>query len=408
MQEKKKFYYGWYMVLFGFLVMALAYASLASCQGIFIKPVTEELGIERATFSGVTTIASVGLIIGSTFMGKLFGKYSLKKVMGTCCTIVCTCLAGFGFSSHIWQFYILGSIMGIAFSGLTIIPVSILINNWFGVKKKGVAMSIAFAGSGIGGMILTVVLNNIIQSIGWRAAYFTDAALIFFVLMPFILFLVVSTPAQKGLSRIGEGEVLKSDRDLTASQAKGTLTFWLIFISFFLISMLNSGLLNHQIPYLSDIGFSASTSANIGALAVGSLSIGKIILGALCDKTSLKTGSFIGNMLFLFAMIALLFTSNIGALAYVYVLLFCVGGAVPTICPPLFVANVFGEKDYGSLVGILNVAAGLGAAVGSLLCGKLYDTTGNYTLCWSSFIIISALIVVMQWVSLHKKPNWNE
>ena len=34
MQEKKKFYYGWYMVLFGFLVMALAYASLASCQGI--------------------------------------------------------------------------------------------------------------------------------------------------------------------------------------------------------------------------------------------------------------------------------------------------------------------------------------------------------------------------------------
>ena len=70
-------------------------------------------------------------------------------------------------------------------------------------------------------------------------------------------------------------------------------------------------------------------------------------------------------------MIALLFTSNIGALAYVYVLLFCVGGAVPTICPPLFVANVFGEKDYGSLVGILNVAAGLGAAVGSLLCGGI-------------------------------------
>lgn len=115
MQEKKRIYYAWYMVLFGFLVMALAYASLASCQGIFIKPVTEELGIERATFSGVTIIVSVGLIIGSTFMGKLFGKYSLKKVMGTRCTIVCAYLAGFGLSSHIWQFYILGSIMGIAF-----------------------------------------------------------------------------------------------------------------------------------------------------------------------------------------------------------------------------------------------------------------------------------------------------
>ena len=51
MQSNKKIYYGWYMVLLGFLLMALAYASLASCQGIFIKPVTEELGVDRAVFS---------------------------------------------------------------------------------------------------------------------------------------------------------------------------------------------------------------------------------------------------------------------------------------------------------------------------------------------------------------------
>ena len=408
MQSNKKIYYGWYMVLLGFLLMALAYASLASCQGIFIKPVTEELGVDRAVFSGVTTISSIGVIIGSAFVGKIFKKFPLKTVVAVSCLIVCVCLAGFGFSTQMWQFYVLGSIMGLAFAGLTTIPISILINNWFGVKKKGVAMSIAFAGSGLGGMVLTVILNNIIQKWGWRTAYLADAAIIFFVLMPLILFLLVSTPKEKGLERLGEGEVTKSNSGLTSSQAKSTLSFWLMFFSFFMMSMINSGLLNHQIAYLSDIGFSASASANIGALAVGSLTIGKIILGSLCDKAGLKTGSFVGNFLFFLGMISLLFTTNVPFLAYVYILMFCVGGAVPTICPPLFVSGVFGEKDYASLVGILTVAGGLGAAIGSLLCGKLYDMTGSYTVCWSLFILCSALIVVMQWVSLCKKPSWNE
>lgn len=388
--------------------MALAYASLASCQGIFIKPVTEELGVDRAVFSGVTTISSIGVIIGSAFVGKIFKKFPLKTVVAVSCLIVCVCLAGFGFSTQMWQFYVLGSIMGLAFAGLTTIPISILINNWFGVKKKGVAMSIAFAGSGLGGMVLTVILNSIIQKWGWRTAYLADAAIIFFVLMPLILFLLVSTPKEKGLERLGEGEVTKSNSGLTSSQAKSTLSFWLMFFSFFMMSMINSGLLNHQIAYLSDIGFSASASANIGALAVGSLTIGKIILGSLCDKAGLKTGSFVGNFLFFLGMISLLFTTNVPFLAYVYILMFCVGGAVPTICPPLFVSGVFGEKDYASLVGILTVAGGLGAAIGSLLCGKLYDMTGSYTVCWSLFILCSALIVVMQWVSLCKKPSWNE
>ena len=408
MQSNKKIYYGWYMVLLGFLLMALAYASLASCQGIFIKPVTEELGVDRAVFSGVTTISSIGVIIGSAFVGKIFKKFPLKTVVAVSCLIVCVCLAGFGFSTQMWQFYVLGSIMGLAFAGLTTIPISILINNWFGVKKKGVAMSIAFAGSGLGGMVLTVILNSISQKWGWRTAYLADAAIIFFVLMPLILFLLVSTPKEKGLERLGEGEVTKSNSGLTSSQAKSTLSFWLMFFSFFMMSMINSGLLNHQIAYLSDIGFSASSSANIGALAVGSLTIGKIILGSLCDKAGLKTGSFVGNFLFFLGMISLLFTTNVPFLAYVYILMFCVGGAVPTICPPLFVSGVFGEKDYASLVGILTVAGGVGAAIGSLLCGKLYDMTGSYTVCWSLFILCSALIVVMQWVSLCKKPSWNE
>lgn len=406
--DNKRIYYGWWIVLTGFLVMALVYAALVSCQGLFIKPVTEELGFSRTGFSATTTILSLGLILGSSFMGSLVSKISIKKVMIICCAIVAACLFGFSISKSLWQFYALGATMGIAFAGAATIPISILINNWFGSKKKGLAMSLAFAGSGIGGMLLTMVLNNIIQNYGWRSAYVINCIIILAVVCPMIFFIVKKGPEEKGLTRLGETSEEKSTKvktGISMAEAKKTSVFWMIFISFLLSGLLNSGLLNHQIPYLSDIGFNESKSASIGALAIGSLALGKIILGSLCDKLGLKTGSLLANMMFTLALVALFITAQIEFGAYVYIVMFCVGGAVTTICLPLFVGKVFGEKDYGSLVGIMNVAVGVGIALGSVICGKIYDATGSYKFAWMIFIVGSVLIILMQLFSLTRKVN---
>lgn len=408
MSSNKKLYYGWYIVICGFLAMALVYASLVSCQGVFLKPVTEDLGISRTDFSAVMTFSAIGLILGSLFMGKLFKKYSLKKIMTICSIIVLLCFAGFGIAAKIWQFYVIAPIMGIAFAGVTNIPVSILINNWFGLGKKGLAMSIALAGSGVGGMVLTVILNTVVQAFGWRIAYFTIAAMILIIILPLILFVIVPTPAEKGLIRLGEDQNITINTGLSCTEAKKTFAFWLVFFAFFIVAVLNSGVLNHQIPYLTDINFSPVLASTIAALAIGSVGIGKIVLGIFCDKLGLKIGSFVGNFMFFLAMISLLMTAHINALSYVYIVMFSVGSAAATVCPPLYVSDLFGEKDFGSLVGILNVANGLGGAVGSLFCGKLFDISGNYTLCWTSFCILAALVVIMLWISLCKKPSFEE
>lgn len=408
MSSKKKIYYGWYIVVCGFLAMALVYASVVSCQGVFLKPVTEDLGISRTDFSAVMTFSAIGLILGSLFMGKLFKKYSLKKIMTICSLIVLVCFVGYGIASKIWQFYVIAPIMGIAFAGVTNIPVSILINNWFGQGKKGLAMSIALAGSGVGGMVLTVILNAVVQTFSWRIAYFTIAAMILIIILPLILFVIVATPAEKGLVRIGEDMDVSVGSGLSSAEAKKTFAFWLIFFAFLVVAMLNSGVLNHQIPYLSDIGFSAGFASTIAALAIGSVGIGKIILGMLCDKLGLKKGSFIGNFMFFLAMASLLMTANIHTLSYIYIVMFSIGSAAATVCPPLYVSELFGEKDFGSLVGFLNVANGLGGAFGSLLCGKLFDIAGNYTLCWTIFSILAALVVIMLWISLCKKPSFKK
>ncbi len=402
----KKIHYGWWIILVGFFMMALIYANLASAQSVFIKPVTEEFGIERSQFSLMNTIASVGVIVASLYSGKLFQKFSLKKVILVSSLIVVLGLVGFAFAKNIYLFYAIAPFFGFAFAGSTNIPATILINNWFGGKKKGLAFSLAFAGSGIGGMLLVKLLGWVVLNYGWRTAYLVDAALILFIIIPLVLFIVAETPKQKGMERYGEvpSETRQAATSgFTLAEAKKTPTFWVMCISIFFISLMNTGILNHHVAYLNDIGMDMAFSTNIAALAVGVLTIGKILLGALSDKLGIRTSSLIANICFAAAVTSLLLVMKAPSFAFLYVVFFCIGGATTTVCPPLIAGKLFGEKDFGALVGILNIAVSLGVAIGPLLCSKLYDLNGSYRLAWISIIVVAILIVFTQFALLSKK-----
>lgn len=222
---------------------------------------------------------------------------------------------------------------------------------------------------------------------------------IFFLVIPFILVLVVRSPKEKGLERIGENSVDGAAAEKTGipfAEGRKSRAYWLVLGSFFLMSVVNSGILNHQIPYFSDAGFTASAAASLGAVAVGSLTVGKLLLGTMCDRMGVKKGVFIGNMALVFAMIFIYMCANIHSVGYIYIIFYAVGGAVPTVAVPLVVSAVFGDKEFSRYLGNINVATGIGNPIGAILCGALFDTTGGYGSSWISFAIVSAVIVIMQ------------
>ncbi len=404
--KERKIYYGWYMVLVGFFIMALVYASIVSCQGLYLKPVTEELNATRTQFSIVTGCIAFGLVIGSVFIGKVIKKRGLKSVMLASTGIIGLSLLGFSKSQEMWHFYVLALLMGIAFPGLTNISLVVLINNWFGEAKKGLAMSVAFAGSGIGGLVLTVVLSRVIASFGWRWAYMMNALAILIVAFPLILFTVVQDPAKRGLRRLGDREHKERMTEGTPlGEAKKTGAFWRLFISCLLLALVGSALLNHQVPYLTDIGFSGETAASIVAVAIGSLTVGKLILGTLYDKLGARFAALLANVLLIFAFAALLLTKNWHFSIYFYVVFYCIGGTTGTISPPIITGSVFGEKDYPQIIGLINVGIGIGAIFGSVLCAALYDWFGGYAVSWGVFLLLGIVIAVAQDGLLKKEKS---
>ncbi len=85
---------------------------------------------------------------------------------------------------------------------LMILPVPLLITNWFD-KRQGTAMGIAAACGGIGGACSSVLLSNIIMSMGWRAGYLGMAAITAVCILPATFLLLKDHPSQKNLLPYG-------------------------------------------------------------------------------------------------------------------------------------------------------------------------------------------------------------
>ena len=165
MAEKKRFFYGWLILLTCILIMGLGYAPLVSCASLFTKPVTEDLGFTRSGYALVSTIAALMMAFMSPFIGKIMSKPYMHKALVVCMIGNCLAYYCYSFASTLPQFYVTAACIGFFECGSTMIPVSVLITNWFR-KKRGLVMSIAMVGSSIGGTILSPIIGNLIASQG--------------------------------------------------------------------------------------------------------------------------------------------------------------------------------------------------------------------------------------------------
>lgn len=395
--QNGKFYYGWIIVMIGLFMMLLGYVSLVSVTSVFVIPVTEALGIDRATFVLYQTIVQLSSVAAAAYYGKRMAKGNIKKIMAICAIASGIAYIAFGLATNVWFFYIFGIVLGIGFACVTTMPLSILINNWFGGKIKGTAMGMSFIGSGLGGIILIPLLNSIITAFNWRMAYFLLAAFFLLIITPIILLFVVKTPEEKGFTRMGqnEGEKDASEAEgLTFKEAVKTPTLWMVALSITIFTVSSGAILFNAAPYYIESGFSTAQAATFASFNIGCLAIGKIVIGILSDRLGTAFGAvfscavFTGCFFFLY-----LLPLNPNLFIIGVILCYGIGGGGITVCPPLMVNALFGEKDYGNIIAIFTMANNFGGAFGGTIAALVYDMTGSYRTFWV-FATLSLLVSV--------------
>jgi MFS family permease len=392
--QNGRIYYGWYILILCFLYMALGYAGILSISSVFIVPVTSELGYSRSSFMLVSTIMMLSSVVFAGIYGRWMEKGKIKQLLILNIIFVFLAYSVFASATRLWQFYLCAILLGSGFSSLSTLPVSILLNQWFGEKVKGTVMAIAFTGSGIGGLILTPLINSIIELHGWRQGYFTLGLFFLLVMLPFTMITALVSPEAKGFQIIGQSEsspLAETRRSLTYQQAKRAPYFWIVLAALFLMILGSGALISTSTAYFVECGFSASTSAQFSGYMLGMLAIGKLFCGFLCDRGGVKAGVVGCFGIYGLCFLLLFFLPNNPILIFPIVITFGFGAGAVTIAPPLLVTNLFGEQDYGTILGSLTMSVNISVAVGSFLASTVYDFAHSYTPYWL-FSTIGAIV----------------
>ena len=259
-----------------------------------------------------------------------------------------------------WQLYLsLGALVGGGVNCLAYTGQSLYLTRWF-VRRRGLALSIAFSGVGLGSVTLLPWLQSVIENSGWRAACWALCILVFVLLAPPNL-LLRRRPEDIGLVPDGiQAASAGSDRsgnivdtrwaavDWTLPRALGTARFWWIALGYFCGLFAWYAVQVHQTKYLIDIGFSPNTAAwALGAVSLVAVP-GQIALGHLSDRIGREWVWTIGNAGFVLCCVALVMLrdSPMTALRYFMVItqgmlgygLTSVMGAIPPAASatPLF------------------------------------------------------------------------
>lgn len=401
LKEPGSYVWGWVQVFVGFMLLAVAMMAAYTANSLFTKTVSEALGVGRSQFALYITISNLVTGLIAPTWGKLMKKIGVKWVNLVGIVLLGLSFIAKSFATSVVHFYVIALFRGVGYGAATNLAINVLMDNWFGVKKKGLALGIATAGVSVGGKVFLPMVSRTIASSGWQAGYRMLGLMILCILIPIVLILEYDNPAQKGLKRYGEADgsakaAVPAVKGLTLKEAQKKPVFWLMLGAIFLMCLANGVISNHATAHLLDIGYEAAAAASILANATLAVTAGKIILGWIGDKTNATVSLTIGMVGLILAILALLLAPMLGgAFAVVYIVTYCFGMAVTMVCYNLMVSNIFGRRDFARIYGYTMTALALGNAVGPTLGGVLFDLTGNYSAAWIVCAVFCAVAMVV-------------
>ncbi len=389
--NKTGFFYGYIIVVVAFFIQLVCYG-IHFAFGVFFKPMMLEFGWTRAMMSGAFSVAWIITGVATIAMGGLNDRLGPRIV-----STICGALIGMGYLlmsqvKEAWQLYLFyGVIVG---AGLGIsVPLMSTIARWF-TRQRSMMTGILVAGTGVGALIGPPISDYLIKAYDWRISYLILGSVVLLIVIPIAQFLKRDPSQVKQITSYGETsrqEELESDTiGFSLKKAAGTRQFWLTFVIFFCLGFLLYAIQIHLAPHATDIGFSTTTAAAILAVMGGTSIVGRVVLGIAGDKIGNKSGFIIGFCLMSVASLWLIFPRDEwGLFLFAAVFGIAYGGCVAQQSP--LIANLFGLRSHGLLMGVNSFGFTIGAAIGPLITGYMFDVSGNYRFAFLVCVMVGIL-----------------
>jgi MFS family permease len=373
----------WWVVASLFVVLFFVLGSGYNTGGVFVGPLIKQFGWSRAQVSLLQTVLALSAGLFTMVVGWMLDRIDARIVIS-----IGAAVAGAGFlvasrATGLGSILAAYGLLGVGIAMSTLLPASLVIPNWFG-ERRGVPLGIVMAGTSVGGMVMAFIGSRVIMSGGWRLAYLVLAAPMILAVIPLVVAFVRTRPAgARGTTSVG---VERVPQGLELGRAVRGRSIWLIAVAQLLSGMAVTGMNLHLVPYLTGAGYAPGYAAGALSVVLGLGAIGKLGMGYAADRIGARASLALNLVLMAIAFGMLPLLSKGGALS-MFVFLYGLTWGAPLVLYPIVLAEAVGLKRLGSLLGLTGLFTTIGSALGPVLAGRIFDSTGSYSGAFDLFAV---------------------
>ena len=374
--------------------------------GFFIEPLEEEFGWTRTQ---INVSLSIGVLTSflSPVVGNLMDRFGTKWTMAVSIVLVASAFLLRSVMTELWQFYLFSGIMFAGTPGATMMPAGRLVLTWF-PKARGRMMGIVTSGNNIGSGLAVPIIAGLIGFVGWRWTWALMG--IALIGMAMLVLLVIRDDSDDVTKERGKRWAPKySDDDgtaglnsgMTVSAAVRTSTFWFLVIGMTLQQFIRTGVVSQMVPHLEQVGFSRAVTATMMIVLAIFAASSKLIFGRLSESITARI-SFIVIMILQGIGLSVLLLSDGSAITWGAIVVFGLGMGGVGALTPLVIFDMFGLKQFGSIMGLTRMSIAIPIFFGPIFAGMIFDSKGKYDLM---FVITIGLLVVATGSFMLAKPT---
>lgn len=409
---KDKIFYGWVIVATS-LVIFTTFMGVRLSFGVFFKSLESEFNLTRvatsSVFAAYTILAAVFTIVG----GWAVDRYGPRRVLFSMGLLTGLGLLITSQTNSFWQLFLSYSLLLAIGTGASYPVLMSVVSRWFD-KKRGLALGIAGAGGSLGIITMVPFAAYLISELDWRTSYLV-MGLVTWVVVISLSMLLRKDPSEIGVLpdgvKLSEGRTEPTgngESQLTGFsllQAFRTKNLWLIFAVWLLFSLSIHLVLTHIIPHATDIGISTLEASTILSIMGGSTLLSRVLTGRVSDIIGRKMLGIIWAVLQSGALVGLIWAQDL-PMFYLFAIVFGLSwGGIGVISTALIV-DMFGGRNLGIIMGAIDIGFQVGAAIGPVVGGFVFDVTGTYTVAFA--IGAAAMLVTAFLIALTRREENTE
>ena len=400
-KTQERFFYGWVIVAIASLGIFVSGPGQSHTFSVFIDPISEDLGISKATIAtayGVATLVAAFLLPQT---GRLVDRFGARLALIANSILLGICCMVFGAAANFLWLAIAFALLRFFGQGSMMLGSTNFVSQWFS-RQRGFAMGLMALGFGVSMAVHPPLGQYLIEALGWRQAWVVLGVLTWILMLPPLIFLAIDKPEDVGLRPDGEKRSVKASDDAPAAEISGmtlgealrTISFYIVAAGWFAIAMLVTTLHFWQVQVLTQQGISTEFAAQAFTISAVGMVVAMPLVGRLFDTLRTRYVFAIGLCITAISLTLITFATTAPS-AILYSVVFGINNAFSMTMFGYLWARYFGRKQLGSIQGTGQMIGVVGASLGPLPVGWAFDAIGDATWTLRLLAVIPVIIAVV-------------